>query len=55
MLMRFRLLMLMMFTLPVYSIFFAEVGYYDSIPSQPLDPWRGHLLMRRLGERMMRF
>ncbi|KAL6314934.1 hypothetical protein AAG906_029153 [Vitis piasezkii] len=39
--MRFRLHMLMMFTLLMYSMLSAGVDWYDSSTPQPLDPWRG--------------
>ena len=54
MLMFLKLHMLTMFTLQMYSMLSAGLGWYDRNPPQPLDPWRGHPLMRRSGERMMR-
>ncbi|RVW64890.1 hypothetical protein CK203_064809 [Vitis vinifera] len=39
--MGFRLHMLMMFTLLMYSMLSAMVEWYDSSPPQPLDSWRG--------------
>ena len=45
----------MFLKLLMYNIFFAEVGYYEYHPQQLLDLWRGYPLLRRSGERMMRF
>ena len=55
MLMRFKLHMLMMFTLLMYSMLSAGVEWYDSSPPQPLDPWMGRHPRKRSRERTMGF